>query len=320
MYIFGGETQFGDFNRARPTTILLNDLCAFDLTTRTWEKCKSRGLQPPSMTGVTMVSHEDRLIVFGRYVTRALPFCSNEELYVYDLREMMWTCPKITFPWPSRMSGHTATVQGRVMVIFGGFHETECFLTGDIWCLDLDTLTWTKRESTGVEKTAMPRWKHYQFHLDHENLLIVGGENKEDTFNDMWHLNMKSPVWTWREIPMRQTFNNRTKLTICSRACKIGQKLIIIGKNHSPMGKTEELQSINVCDLSHVLDTSDPYAEWLTPHEIGTGIGMSPQDIKDIFHSSLVLGHGELIHFGGRINDPPLRPVHDKLHFIRPFF
>ncbi|GAB0090730.1 uncharacterized protein DMENIID0001_054860 [Sergentomyia squamirostris] len=229
MYVFGGGSN-------EVTTF--NDLWAFDLSTRTWERCNSHGPHPyPSPKArATMVCHEDRLIVFGglRYPPKHPPYqriCLFDELHVYNLAEKHWMIPKMSTPWPPAMAGHSATIHGRQMVIFGGLQETTFYVanSNDVWSLDLDTFTWRKHETSG-QKPA-PRIDHYQIRIDDENLLIVGGLGGANSpFTDMWLLTMTSPTWTWREIPVRQRNFAATRMWT-NPACEFDQKLIVLGQN-----------------------------------------------------------------------------------------
>ncbi|GAB0097702.1 hypothetical protein DMENIID0001_133680 [Sergentomyia squamirostris] len=75
----------------------------------------------PDISHALMVSYEDKLMVFGgcSYTSFA------DELHVYKIREGRWIHPKISTPWPPAMFGHSATIHGDRMVIFGGYHKTD---------------------------------------------------------------------------------------------------------------------------------------------------------------------------------------------------
>lgn len=56
MYVFGGFTSsFSSFN----------DLWKFDLSARTWTRIGVQGKCPVPKAGATMVTYEDKLILFG---------------------------------------------------------------------------------------------------------------------------------------------------------------------------------------------------------------------------------------------------------------
>uniref|UniRef100_A0A1B0CLQ5 Putative f-box only protein 42 n=1 Tax=Lutzomyia longipalpis TaxID=7200 RepID=A0A1B0CLQ5_LUTLO len=229
MYIFGGGSS-------KVTTF--NDLWAFNLSTRTWIRCNSHGNHPyPSPKArATMVCHEGQLVVFGglRYPPIYPPFqrvCLFDELHVYNLEEEHWFYPKISTPWPPAMAGHSATIHGRQMVIFGGLQETALNVTysNDIWCLDLETYVW-KLQKTSPTKPE-PRIDHYQIRLDDEHLLIVGGVGGvNNPFTDMWLLTMISSVWTWKEIPVRNKKCGATRMWT-NPSCHVDEKLIVLGQN-----------------------------------------------------------------------------------------
>ncbi|GAB0097718.1 uncharacterized protein DMENIID0001_133840 [Sergentomyia squamirostris] len=307
MYIFGGEIRMGRIKR-----ISQNDLWAFDLSTRQWEEYKVQNEKPSPKFDTSMVSHEDKLIVFGGYL--ATPLLLTDELHVYNLREKRWIHPEVSTPWPPAMFGHSATIHGDKMVIFGGYHKTDLSCSNDVWILNLDNFTWTKQETS--QEKPISRMSHYQIRLNDDNILIFGGHKNVD-FTDMWLLTMKSPVWTWKEISVIPELPKiNYQLFTSSPACKIGQKFIILPKNRSDPTQNQDFPGMLICDLSHVLDTDNPHAQWLEPREVR--ISDPVENIKDVVCSTLVPGNGELIHFGGRLSHPiPLSSK--KLHFINPF-
>ncbi|GAB0088318.1 Cytoplasmic polyadenylation element-binding protein [Sergentomyia squamirostris] len=277
MYVFGGKV----FIPGSEGSTSYHDLWAFDLSTRTWRECSSQGRHPTSKAQASLIAHEDRLILFGG-VERTWYLLN--ELNVYNLRDKQWMTPKITSPWPPAMNGHTATVHGRHMVVFGGFHNINSMIeqSNDVWTLDLDTFRW-KKQKTSSKKPA-PRSKHYQVHLDDENLLIVGGFGSDGkALNDMWLLTTTTPVWSWREIPVKQKKYVAINL-IKYPACEYNKIFIVLGENCtaalSANRQTADIvdSAIFLCDISHVLDNDDPYAEWLEPREVAISDGNLPLD------------------------------------------
>ncbi|GAB0097721.1 uncharacterized protein DMENIID0001_133870 [Sergentomyia squamirostris] len=317
MYMFGGQIQFGE-KRAS-----LNDIWVFDLSTRQWtlesevKMCNS-DIAPTPKFYASMVCHEDNVVLFGG--CPYTPLTLVDELHVYNLQEKKCIRPQVSTPWPPAMFGHSATIHGDNMVIFGGFQTGKYGSVNDVWTLNLANFTWQKQKTS--QEKPVPRMFHHQIRLNDENLLILGGQ-ENGPFDDMpepdmWLLTMKSPVWSWKEIPVRQKNNCViTDLTTISPGCKIGQKFVVLPKNLSDLAQNRNLPGMMVCDLSHVLDTDNPYAQWLEPREIR--ISGSLENIKDIVCATLVAGNGELIHFGGRIHRPDGLDNSDKLHFITSF-
>ncbi|XP_055704856.1 F-box only protein 42 [Phlebotomus papatasi] len=261
MYVFGGGSS-------EVTTF--NDLWAFNLSSRTWNRCNSHGAHPyPSPKArATMVSHEERLIVFGglRYPPSYPPYQRVnlfDELHVYNLRDKHWIFPRISTPWPPAMAGHSATIHGREMVIFGGLQETPLYVacSNDVWCLDLDTFIWRLQETSSVKPA--PRIDHYQIRLNSENLLIAGGlGGVNNPFTDMWLLTLsRTSAWTWREIPVRKKKWSATRMWT-NPSCYIDQKLIVLGQNSSlpkdleithQMRITQQIQRTNANQEAHGL-------------------------------------------------------------------
>ncbi|GAB0093137.1 uncharacterized protein DMENIID0001_082060 [Sergentomyia squamirostris] len=308
MYVFGGQGK---------NLVVFDDIWAFNILEKTWEKCISRGARPTPRYRATMVAHEDRLILFGG-------LCQTHnfnDLYVYKIQEGQWINPEISSPWPPIMSGHTATVHGRQMVVFGGHQGKNNIYndSNDVWVLDLDSFTWKLQETT-LTKPSL-RHLHFQFHLNDDKLLIVGGSGRGNPpIQDMWLLTMTSPLWTWQKIHIiDDPINGDVELSKINTACIVGQKMIIIGsKMNRNLGYIMGDGTVFafICDLSHIYDTADPYAKWMEVRELSADAGVLPENLKATWFSSLVFGYWELIHFGGILMGFYYRS--NELHFITP--
>ena len=61
---------------------------------------------------------------------------------------------------PPAMAGHSATVHGDTMVVFGGLHKQRSIghytSSNDVWCLDLVTRDWSL-VLVGGEESPLPR-------------------------------------------------------------------------------------------------------------------------------------------------------------------
>ncbi|GAB0091588.1 uncharacterized protein DMENIID0001_064440 [Sergentomyia squamirostris] len=312
MFVFGGSAL-----------TLLNDLWAFDMSTRQWRQCFSPESHPSPRpkAWATIVCHEDCLIVFGGSFQGIL----FKDLHVYNLERNHWMHHEISSPWPPAMADHTATIHGRKMIIFGGntqkdtskFRHSFLQPSNDVWTLNLDTFTWQLQE-TSVNKPSPCIW-HYQFHIDDENLLIVGMGAQ-----DMWLLTMTPPVWTWREIRVEAENKFHFRPECKYPACKFGEKLIFVGEHpdrNVDQGIMENYMSaIFICDLSHVFDAVDPYAKWLEPRKecVFPGAPFYSEN------SSLVVckNTGQMLFFGGFGAQKPNTDeylANNNLYFIRPF-
>lgn len=270
MFVFGGGS-------ASSTTF--NDLWRYDLDTRQWHRPLSTGVYPTPKACATLAAHGDRLIVFGGW---RHPSVNNvyqswrlfNELHVYNIAERRWSVhnppgggagepvaaasPQLPHlrtglgmprsrKYPPPMTGHSATVHGNRMVVFGGFQqltlepqqegilpqeirqfmggliqEEEESMTGcsnSVWLLDLETFGWREQPTTTLKPPA--RYGQCQVHLGEDRLLVLGGcGGPNNMFSDAWVLLMRGAVWQWRPVRMENPRSAATYMW-CNPACRV---------------------------------------------------------------------------------------------------
>ncbi|CAD7088361.1 unnamed protein product [Hermetia illucens] len=228
MYIFGGGSS-------ADTTF--NDLWRFDLSERKWVRPLSMGNYPSPKASATMVCYGDQLILFGGWRYPSLyppyqPWRLFDELHMYSIKDNRWTVHTPACG-PPPMAGHSATIQGNKMVVFGGYqlNNEVNSNSNDIWCLNLDTLVWYQPEVAGVKPPA--RYAQFQIVLDDDHILVIGGcGGPNNMFSDAWLLNMKNEVWQWRNVPIKNRKWAATHMW-CNPACRVGSKLVVLGPTPS---------------------------------------------------------------------------------------
>ncbi|XP_065163548.1 F-box only protein 42 [Atheta coriaria] len=229
MYVFGGCT-------CSMTTF--NDLWRLDLSKRLWVRPLTMGTYPSPKACSTMVCYKDSLVLFGGWTyPPSYPLHQSwhlfNELHTYDIKANRWTCIN-TAVTPPPTAGHSVSIHGNWMVIFGGLqrasnvvHSTK---TNDIWKLNLETWNWYKQETFGHLK-PQERYGQSQTVLDDENVLIMGGSGGPQIFfSDIWILNMKGNHWKWIKVEVRNSHHAPPNLW-CNPVCKIEDKLIVLSKS-----------------------------------------------------------------------------------------
>ncbi|TNM88878.1 hypothetical protein fugu_005132 [Takifugu bimaculatus] len=117
MYVFGGCTQ-SSCNAA------FNDLWRLDLNSKEWIRPLASGSYPSPKAGATLVMHKDLLVLFGGW-TRPSPYPLHQperffdEIHTYSPSKNWWNCI-VTTHGPPPMAGHSSSVIGNTMVVFGG--------------------------------------------------------------------------------------------------------------------------------------------------------------------------------------------------------
>ncbi|CAL1301077.1 unnamed protein product [Larinioides sclopetarius] len=325
MYIFGGCTT---------ANTTFNDLWRFDLGSRCWIRPLATGTYPPPKACATLVSHSDNLVLFGGW-THTAPYPLHQvwrvfnQIHIYNTTTNRWTqiTPPTTCP---PMAGHSATVHGDVMVVFGGVQKQICdgpfVSTSDVWTLDLKSYKWQKQVTS--TDPPPPRYGHSQIPIDKDHLLIMGGCGGPNMlYTDIWLLKMingPGGLWEWQKMDVRCKENSAPQIAF-HPACKVGSQVVVMSKSHksrsSPASLPNLLRAPSRTWVPPRMDDEDSYP---TLHKFSRTMkrpmclyvldistvfdgfvtwravkNQSPSAPEEIILYSLVLGKGEVIMFGG---------------------
>jgi len=181
LYVFGG----GDDTR------VYNDVYILDTETMAWSRPVIKGPPPVARWGHTCtLIGEGKLVLFGGHDgTKMLT-----DIYILDTSIMTWSLvtppPKNTDgqanPGPCARAGHTATLVGKKVLIFGGGDGTK--ILNDTWFLDPATLTWMRPTINGTAPAG--RCAHTADLFD-EKLVLFGGGDGSRRFKDLYILDVE---------------------------------------------------------------------------------------------------------------------------------
>lgn len=258
MFVFGGCTS---------TSTTFNDLWRLDLTSRKWQRPISTGTYPSPKACSVLVRYEHEnqddpqpsgsfdepsrshrmhssLILFGGWTHPSLyPLHQSwrlfNELHRFDIESNHWTqiTPESQVK-PPPMAGHSATVHGHSMIIFGGLQKQRSSIgqfssSNDVWSFNIKTNCWVQEDVP--EPRPQARYGQSQLFLDERHLLILGGSGgPSNIFNDVWLLIMEPPHWRWVECEVKNAEKFGALHMWCHPACKVGNYAVILGKNRSP--------------------------------------------------------------------------------------
>ncbi|KAK7081534.1 F-box only protein 42, partial [Halocaridina rubra] len=234
MYVFGGCTS---------TNTTFNDLWHFDLGVHKWTRLLTTGTYPSPKAYASMVTWNNFLVLFGGWTHPSLyplhqQWVLFSELHVYDILGNRWT--QLYYPGsPPPTAGHSATVHGSVMVVFGGLQKQEGTFasTNDVFCLDLVRQCWFKPIVS--ESMPNPRYGHSQIKLDDKHILIIagcGGSNK--LYNDIWLLTIPDNIydrgskWLWEYIIVEESEHMPSQMWY-NPACKVGKSIVMLSTSGS---------------------------------------------------------------------------------------
>lgn len=233
MYIFGGCTT---------NATSFNDLWRFDLSNRHWVRPLATGTYPVPKAYTSMVHYKDCLIVFGGWTYPSLSqYYQNvtmfNEIHFYSVDTNKWMLINATNT-PPPMAGHSACVKGDEMVVFGGLvmsavqnDQIQC--SNDLWVLDIPSLSWRKQITT--KPRPSPRYAQSLITLDSERLMLLGGVqtlHNRFVYSDCWILAMKGPVWTWKEVVVKNKEWASANIW-CNPACRVGDKVVSLSRSRN---------------------------------------------------------------------------------------
>lgn len=238
IYIFGGASS---------TVTTFNDLWRYDLSKRKFLRPLAMGSYPSPKACSSLVCFHDKLILFGGWRRAPThppyqPCALFDELHMYDIDKSGWAL--YNFQGPPAMAGHSASIHNNCMIVFGGLHKSNesHVSSNDVWVLDLVTYIWFKPKLNSPKPS--PRYGHFQISVDENNILILGGcGGPNNMFSDAWLLTLgsKTNVWKWTPIIIKNKEWAASHMW-CNPACKVGDKLVVLGPPHTLAGDLQILK------------------------------------------------------------------------------
>jgi len=173
------------------------------------------GSVPPGHVGHTCNVTEDGglVIVFGGEVAASDATTATRltnELYMLDVASGVWVQPATTGTIPPPLTGHTATLHGRQLIILGG-QLGGIEANSNVYVLDIERGVWSNPVVKGL--TFL---NHTATLIDDEIWVIVQ--------SSVFVLNLSS--WEWREV----SIDNRRLPRLVPRSF-VGHVAVAVGKN-----------------------------------------------------------------------------------------
>lgn len=218
VYVFGGCDSRACFN----------ELYVLDADAFYWSRPHVVGDVPVPLRAMTCTAVGKKLVVFGGGDGPAY----YNDVYVLDTVNFRWSRPRIVGDKvPSKRRAHTACLYKNGIYVFGGGDGVRAL--NDIWRLDVsDTnkMSWRMisaplaAEDMGVGKEHQrPKARGYHTaNMVGSKLIIFGGSDGGECFNDVWVYDVDSHVWKAVSIPV--TFRR-----LSHTATIVGSYLFVIG-------------------------------------------------------------------------------------------
>lgn len=150
-----------------------------------WNQLEASGEKPNGREGHAMVTVNNTLYVIGGCIQEIK--CFND-VHIFDPGLRQWKQEPMMGDAPEPRGGHTATVLGTDIFVFGGASSEATY--NDVYKLDLIKRRWTRAVPTNAAVVPSRRTNHAAAADAHGKVYIFGGYDSEGNFlNDLWILN-----------------------------------------------------------------------------------------------------------------------------------
>lgn len=176
-----------------------NELYILSTLTWKWRLVTTKG-NVPNLSYHSAVFYQKELFVFGGVrPSHALgdKSCSNA-LYIFSPEYELWYQPIVEGDKPLPRFGHSATLLGQKLVIFGG-RKTAAYLN-DLHVLDLGLMEYTAVKSANMP--PLPRGFHAAVPMLDKRILISGGCSAIGALQDVHVFNTDTSMWSSVACPL----------------------------------------------------------------------------------------------------------------------
>lgn len=168
---------------------------ALDFSTGLWEDLPSSGDAPLPRSACSVAIWDHKMYVFGGWNGHS----SNSDFFVYDLNEGTWSQiePGLFTPTPRR--SHCCIQYRDAMYVWGGFGvEGNCDIS--IYKFDFSEMAWSVVQATGICPNPRSRARAVRIY---DKMVIFGGWDRVDHFDDWWEFSLTDFVWTRRDLKLQ---------------------------------------------------------------------------------------------------------------------
>ena len=254
IYVFGGTWTDDD-----DSTIYMNDLHVLDVTCFAWSRPNWLSTTPIEREGHTASVVGHLMYVFGgTWVDDDSNSVYLNDLHVFDAETVAWSQPSTTGEAPTQREGHTASVVGTEIFVFGGAgldKEDSSVNLCDLHVLDTATLSWSQPQVSG----ASPQERRYHTAVVIDKRVFIFGGQYYDPHEDLHfecdhvliEFDVEASAWSTRSAdntpPLRRA---------CHGAGVVGKQVYIVGGRYWDIAEDDYIFLNDI----HVLDTREPPA------------------------------------------------------------
>ncbi|KAJ7619469.1 galactose oxidase [Roridomyces roridus] len=212
------------------------DIFCFDTETMQWSRPETMGDMPPPSRAHTATLVDRKIVIYGGGQGSTY----YDSVYILDTITRRWTRPVVSGPKPPPRRAHTGVLYHGKIYMFGGGNGMTAL--NDVWTLDVSNMSklrWEELQTIGRKPS------HRGYHtanLIGNIMIVVGGSDGKDCFNDIWCLNLDTLRWTKLivETPHRRLSHTSTQ---------VGSYLFIVG-GHDGTRYRPDLLLFNLVSLA----------------------------------------------------------------------
>ncbi|RCH99934.1 hypothetical protein CU097_015129 [Rhizopus azygosporus] len=164
-----------------------------------------------------------------------------QDVYVLDAETLTWSKPDIDpQSRPSKRRAHTSCLWENKLVIIGGGDGARAL--DDVYMLDISKqgqLRWEKLETTG---RCPPARGYHTSNLVKDKLVVFGGSDGHDCFEDIHVLDLKSAKWSQIELDKKIP-------RLAHTSTQVGSYVFVIG-GHDGRRYSQEVLLFNLVTMS----------------------------------------------------------------------
>ncbi|KAF7304735.1 hypothetical protein MKEN_01187600 [Mycena kentingensis (nom. inval.)] len=214
------------------------DVFCFDTETMQWTRPDTNGETPPPSRAHTATAVDRRIVVYGGGQGSTY----YDSVYVFDTVMRRWSKPTISGPKPPPRRAHTAVLYKGKIYMFGGGNGMTAL--NDVWTLDVSAIASGKMRWEELA-TSGRKPGHRGYHtanLVSNVMIVIGGSDGKDCFNDMWYLNLDTQRWG-------KFIVDRPHRRLSHTSTLVGSYLFIIG-GHDGTNYCKDVLLFNLITLS----------------------------------------------------------------------
>ncbi|XP_075103317.1 acyl-CoA-binding domain-containing protein 4 isoform X2 [Nicotiana tabacum] len=206
---------------------------ALDLKSWTWSRVEvnTAGGEASPAPVAPLAGHSlvrTKLISIGGHMRNP---SENVQVMVFDLQMRTWSTLKTYGKTPVSRGGHSVTLVGTSLVIFGG-QDAGRSLLNDLHILNLETMAWDEVDTLGIPPS--PRSDHAATIHAERYLLVFGGGSHTACFNDLHVLDLQTMEWS------RPTQQGEIPSPRAGHAgVTVGENWFIVGGGNNKSGVSE---------------------------------------------------------------------------------